>query len=324
VTGTPRIGDAASFHGKNIWGAPPYAQVRATFGGKVGSLIAVGGVLYANGSLWTGQNSKHPVATWEAGTLDRLIWSDDSGKTWRIAGWAPAEDLGSYLNFGRASANAPGGYVYVYYSRPHDPAHLYLKRVPASALRAAPQQSHAWQYLAFLDRADDAVSWSPRPVDAVPVFADPQNAVGPNVVYDAELGRYLLTVGHDPSGDLADAAPGKLGVYAAAHPWGPWRTIYYGDDWGHFPASTHGDFLGLTFPAKWISRDGRTLWGVFSGPGGLDAFNLVEVRLATRGHAERDHRAGVGSHAPGLARCAEHYNAVNRSVFMVCRPARAR
>ncbi len=323
VTGTPRPGDPSSYHGKNVWGALPYAEARATFGGKVGSLVAVDGWLYAAGSLWTRQNSKDPVNTWEAGTLDRLMWSFDLGKTWQIARWAPSDDPGIFLQFGHDRANAPGGYVYAYYSRPHDPSHVYLKRIrvselreaPARELRLKPQRPPARQYLAFMSRSGAAVSWSQREIDAIPVFTDRQNAIGAVGVYDAGLARYLLTVGHDPSGRLKDAAPGKLGLFEAPHPWGPWRTIDYDDDWGHFPASTRGDYLGLTFPAKWISQDGRTLWGVYSGPDGLDAFNLVQARLVT----SRGRQVAHG--APELTRCREHYNVVNGSVFMNCHDA---
>src|SRR5579883_946730 len=88
VIGTPRLHDPSSYHGKNVWGAPPYAEVRATFGGKVGSLIAVNGVIYGAGSLWTRENAQDPVNTWNAGTLDRLILSFDLGRTWHIAPWA--------------------------------------------------------------------------------------------------------------------------------------------------------------------------------------------------------------------------------------------
>lgn len=322
VTGAPRIGDPTSYHGKNVWGAPPYAEHQATFGGKVGSLIAADGVLYGAGALWTRQNAKDPVATWQAGTLDRLIWSADLGRTWRIAPWAPREDLGSFLNFGRDPANAPDGYVYDYYGRRDDPSHVYLRRIRLAELHRAQEAPPACEYLAFMRRAAsvDAVSWSPREVDAMPVFTDPENAAGAHVVYDAGLARYLMTVGHYASGRFEDAAPGELGVFEAAHPWGPWRTVYYTDDWGRFPRSTRGDFLGLTFPAKWISRDGRTLWGVFSGPGPLDAFNLVEARLVTR-RARRHTRQAP---KPALSGCTEHYNEVNRSVFMACRDAERR
>jgi hypothetical protein len=323
VTGAPRAGDASSFQGKNLWGAPPYADHRATFGGKVGTLIAIDGAIYGAGSLWTQQNAKDPVDTWEAGTLDRLIWSYDLGKSWHIAPWTPGEDLGSYVQFGRDRANAPGGYIYAHFSRPNDPTHVYLKRIAASELEIAPERRPHPQYLAFASRSGDYVSWSPRASDAIPVFTDPENAVGPVVVYDAGLERYLMTIGHFPSGRPQGMATGELGVFEAPHPWGPWSTVYYGDDWGRYPAWSHGDYLGLTFPVNWISADGRVLWGVFSGPGHLDAFNLVRAQLVLRDHGRRANdvvgaRSQEGS-APELVRCRERHNGVNGSTFADCR-----
>ena len=325
MIGTPRARDASSFQGTNLWGAPPYAKHRASFGGKVGSLIAVHGVIFGVGGLWTLRNAKDPVNTWEGGPLDRLIWSYDLGKSWQIAPWDPKEDLGSYLQFGRDRENAPGGYVYDYYGRPSDPTHVYLKRIATRELQRAPERRPRPQYLAYASRSGDYVSWSPRATDAVPVFADAENAVGPVVVYDAPLGRYLLTIGHDRSGRPRDMAPGKLGVFEAPHPWGPWSTVYYGDNWGRFPASTRGDYLGLTFPVKWISSDGRTLWGVFSGPGRLDAFNLVRAELEVRqGRTSANHplsrREGNDRRSPELTRCRERHNEVNGSVFADCSP----
>jgi hypothetical protein len=313
VSGAPRRDDPTSFRGTDLWGAPPYAEHRASFGGKVGSLIAVDGVLYAAGGLWTRQNSKDPVATWQDGTLDRLIWSADLGRSWHIAPWAPKEDLGSYLQFGRDRENAPQGYVYAYFTRPGDPTHVYLKRIAASELERAPQRRPRPQYLAYIDRSGDDVSWSPRAIDAVPVFTDPESAVGPVVAYDAALGCYLLTVGHDPTRDPRREAPGELGVFEAPHPWGPWSTVYYSDSWGRFPAWSDGDYLGLTFPVKWMSADGRTLWGVFSGPGRLDAFNVVRARLVMPRS-----RGAPRVRAPELLACREHYNAVNATVFASC------
>ncbi|MGH8217365.1 MAG: hypothetical protein ACREUT_02160 [Steroidobacteraceae bacterium] len=325
VTGTPHAGDPSSFQGNNLWGAPPYAERRATFGGKVGSLIAVDGVIYGAGGLWTRENSKDPVNTWEAGTLNRLIWSYDLGKSWHIAPWAPTEDLGSYLQFGRDRANAPGGYVYDYFSRDNDPTHVYLKRVTTSELARAPERRPHWQYLESVSRSGEYVSWSPRAIDATPVFTDSQNAVGPAVVYGAGIARYFLTVGHYRSGRPQDMAAGELGVFEGPHPWGPWRTVYYGDDWGRFPAWSHGDYLGLTFPAKWISDDGRTLWGVFSGLGRLDAFNVVRVRVIVSARSVLAYRPAGASRgrSPALKRCSERFNAVNGSVFMNCGGARS-
>ena len=48
-------------------------------------------------------------------------------------------------------------------------------------------------------------------------------------------------------------------ILDAPQPWGPWTVAYEVDNWDVGPGE-HGDF-----PAKWISRDGRTVHLVFSG-----------------------------------------------------------
>ena len=53
----------------------------------------------------------------------------------------------------------------------------------------------------------------------------------------------------------------RLGVFEAPNPWGPWRTVYYVDN---FLGMRGGSHLGMDFPIKWQSADGRTLWATFS------------------------------------------------------------
>src|SRR5450631_2612986 len=60
IRGTPSAQDPGAIIGKNIWGSPPYAEFAAGFGGKVGSMTAVQGVLYAYGGFWTADNSQDP------------------------------------------------------------------------------------------------------------------------------------------------------------------------------------------------------------------------------------------------------------------------
>ena len=104
--GTPIVGDPVSFAGKNVWGAAPaYAEHEASFGGKVNTMISVGGVLYGYGALWTSQNASDPVHRSGAGPRHTLVWSSDLGNSWQVAPWSN-EVLGSFLNFGQDNAGA--------------------------------------------------------------------------------------------------------------------------------------------------------------------------------------------------------------------------
>jgi hypothetical protein len=261
------------FTGKNVWGAPPYAEYQATFGGKVGSIISVGGVLYAVGGLWTLENSTDPAKKGDLGPLRTLVWSTDLGKSWQIAPWSLPTSLGSYLNFGRDNAGAFDHYVYLYYARKGDGGSVYLKRVPENNLQSDPAISGVYQYFTGID-SHGRPAWSYSEGEANVVFFDANNANAAEVVFDAGLHRYLMTVAHG-----RDASIQQLGVFESRHPWGPWATIAYYEDWAAYWPSAQGEYLGLHMPPKWISADGKTLWCIFSGLKDFDSFNVVKAKL---------------------------------------------
>lgn len=281
VSGSPST-DPASVRGTNIWGSPPYAEFPADFGGKVGSMIAVKGVLYANGGFWTASNIKDPVHASGRGPVSSIAWSNDGAQSWQIASWSSPEPQGSFLDAGQDSASGSPTYIYLYYLRDGDDRHLFLKRTAPEFLTADPAAARRTEYFTDASRRSQAAHWSVREADAKPVFADANHVEGPSVVYDAAIGRYLLSAGHYASGDDNDSSAGQVGLFEAPNPWGPWATIGYYEDWGGFKAETTGDFLSLRIPSKWLSPDGKTLWAVFSGLKSLDSFNLVKGVLSLR------------------------------------------
>ena len=108
------------------------------------------------------------------------------------------------------------------------------------------------------------------------VFEDP-NGVGWNlsVSYNAGLGRYLLCTEH------TETHRGKLGVFDAPEPWGPWTTVAYHDNWLDLKGTGVGrEMLFVHIVTKWISADGKTLWVVFTG--GRDCFNLIRATLTLK------------------------------------------
>jgi hypothetical protein len=281
VSGTPSLQDPTSFTGRNVWGdAPRYAQEQATFGGKVHSMISVGGVLYAYGGLWTGERTPDPTHHSGSGPVRTLLWSADLGRSWQRVPWT-YEMLGSFLNFGQDNAGARDSFVYIHYCRPGDDNNVYLMRVPETDLTADPNATGVYQYLTGVDKHGDPVSWSFNEADARPVFTDPSGAAA-EVIYDAPIGRYLLTSGHNVQRTMATDSAGKVGLFEGRHPWGPWSTVGYYDNWGDLGPDSFGDYLGLRFPLKWVSADGRTLWAVFSSLHQYDSFNLVRATLTVR------------------------------------------
>src|SRR5581483_1013608 len=102
VSGAPITGNPGSFAGTNLWGAPGYAENPATFGGKIDELISIGGVLYGQGGLWTAANCNCSDPTMKAGSAPArtLTWSADLGRTWQVAPWTTARNLGTFLQYG--------------------------------------------------------------------------------------------------------------------------------------------------------------------------------------------------------------------------------
>jgi hypothetical protein len=280
VHGTPGA-DGTGFQGKNVWGQLPYAQVQADFGGKVDSLIAVAGSLFAIGGFWTSANSADPAHHGEAGPLKALLRSDDGARSWSIVSTSAAFSTGSFLDFGRDNRDGHG-YVYIYYQRAGEADRFYLKRIREDRLAARAPRDSDLQYWQRAHRLIYSTIWSSREADASPVFFDPRGVLTQFVVYDARLDRYLLTIGHHPQGNAATGSAGQIGLFEAAHPWGPWNTVGYYDDWDGISARDDGDFLGLHIPSKWISADGASFWAVFSDVGAYDAFNLVKGALSVR------------------------------------------
>jgi hypothetical protein len=278
ISGFPMAANPPAIVGQNTWGlAPEYAETAATFGGKVFTEISVGGVIYAYGGLWTRANTPDPVHRYASGPWSTLIWSADLAKTWQVASWTNYT-LGTFLQFGKDYAGALDSYVYTYYHRTHDSNHLYLRRVQKNQLTADPGEVGVYQYLTGVDARGTATGWSTLEVNAGAVFFDP-NGTDAEVVYDAPIGRFLLTSGHNPGAEDATMSAGQVGIFEAPHPWGPWATVGYYDDWGNLGPESFGDYLGLHLPTKWMSADGQTLWAVFSSVGKYDAFHVVKATL---------------------------------------------
>jgi len=267
-------GAPSSFKGVNVWGGHRGSH-KPTFKGKTAGIICVEGVLYAWINMQNGNPPDH-----------RLAWSSDHGATWQLSKWAFPKNgrffPATFLNFGRNNAGARDAHVYSYgaqwiYAHGGED-NLYLVRVRKDKMK----ERGAYEFFAGLD-AKGKPLWNADVEKREPIFTDPNgvaNAGLAHVVLNPGIKRYILTVGHRPKGESKRAGVGQLGVFDAPEPWGPWTTIAYYEAWGGFGK---GECLGYDMPTKWISRDGTTLWLVFSSQGALDSFNLVKGTLTLRG-----------------------------------------
>jgi hypothetical protein len=265
-------GGPESFRGENVnGGKDPEHPASFPRTGKCGGIVAIGGALYAWINL---QDGKWPDVN------QGLAWSEDRGATWTRSAWVFPKGEGrikpsTFLSFGKSIQGAPRelrDYVYFYGGRQGDDTEQFLGRVPVDKLKFR----EAYQYFAGVSKGKPV--WSADETTASEVFTD-AHGVGDlaTVMYDAPLRRFLLTAFH--------TGPGQLGVFESTQPWGPWKTVTYVEDWGGMGAAGQG--LNCSFPQKWLSKDGRTLWCIFSAYGdgakqGIhahDRFNLVRVTL---------------------------------------------
>jgi Domain of unknown function (DUF4185) len=259
ITGRP-----PNWHGANVWGGfEPLSKQGATLG--KGTLIAANGGLY----LFVSEQGK-----WDR---CRLWRSADSGLSWDDRGWIFPQShkvfaFPGLVQAGQDNRLSHDGYLYGFSDndprRGHD-NRLYLFRVKQDQIA----NRHAYEYFSGTVQTPD---WSKQLAARQPVFFNPAGiSWGTTCVYHPATGRYLLSV-------TTHEAKGDWGLYEGKHPWGPWRTVAYGDDfpgWTCSPAEKNRPAYSHTFPAKWISPDGKTLWCVFDRG---DQFNLVECTLKSR------------------------------------------
>lgn len=258
-------GKPGHWHGKDVYYGPPGSHK-----GKISGLLAIGNILYAWENM---QNRKFPYCT------IALIKSTDRGRSWsktpvsfKRGRFKPV----SFLHYDRGYQGAKDAYVYVAGFKTGDETHsIYLMRVPENRLE------HPEDYASFSGMgSDDAPLWSNDTSRMRPVFQGVDNKDDipfPVIAYNKGLASYILTDCHGPAGNL--------GIFEASAPWGPWRTVYYGNHWGGL---TQGAYLGFEFPNKWVQDHGRRLQMVFSvydsnKPDWNDACNIMTVTLTTAG-----------------------------------------
>jgi hypothetical protein len=202
----------------------------------------------------------------------QLAWSTDHAQTWQWSDWRFETSFGAptFLNFGRDYAGARDNYVYIY-STDSDSAYEPSDRmVLARVLQERLRTRQSYEFFAGLD-PDGRPLWTPEIRDRAAVFVNPASCYRSGISYNPGLKRYLwcqiLPFSTDNRGPRFQ---GGFGIYEAPEPWGPWRTVYYTTAWDVGPGET------ASFPAKWISPDGRTAHLLSSTN---DAFSLRRVQF---------------------------------------------
>ena len=260
-------GEPLEFAGRNVWqldgGVGPAGK-------KISGLISIRGVLYA---LFRNAD--------EDGHDFQVGYSNDGGSRWRLASWRLPWGYPTFVNYGKDNRGAPDGNVYIVspdtsdaYAPSTDPAHrgMILLRVPAG--RLLDRSAYAYYKGFWRGRAHWSVSAGVRKL----VFSCAQTAcLRGQISYDAPLGRYLWWQ------QIFVSSPdtrweGGFALYEGPNLWGPWRTVYFTANAAADPAFHDGPGEGGSFPTKWMSRDGRTLYFACSCQ---NSFTVRRVVLTT-------------------------------------------
>lgn len=259
--GVARIeGTGSSYTGFNRYGGLS-PEFTSSLDAKSYGMICIGGTLYAWLSPGSDTNN-YLSATLYKSTNHSQSWSATSTQFVQAQGIV----LPTILNFGQDNAGARDGYIYHYFINLTDSGALGLQTggdiVLARSLVADLETEANYEWY-----TGAGPTWSTTVANRVPIFHD-ANGVGWNlsVSYNASLGRYFLMTEHSAS------FQGKIGIFDAAEPWGPWTTVLYQNAFGS--GTVTADTFYWAFAPKWNS--GSQFVMVFSGINTNDSWNTVE------------------------------------------------
>ena len=266
----PRVEKKLSLGLARVRGTPPQitgVNIRSMTGEQVGQGAAG---LKASGMLAL----DHVLYMWvrNAGN-SRLGWSADRGRTWKWADWRFSVSFGypAFLIFGRSYSGAVDDFVYIY---SHDSHSAYqhsdrfvLARVPRDRI----ESRDAYEFFVEL-RAGEPI-WSHDIAKRGAVFLHRDRCYRSGITFNSGLQRFLwCQILPESRHSVGPRFEGGFGVYESPRPWGPWSTVYFTEHWDVGPGETS------SFPTKWMSRDGKTAYLVFSGD---DCFSVRQAVFRT-------------------------------------------
>ena len=258
------IGNPDDLQGINIRSETGEQIGQGRVGKKASGILMVNGVLY----MWIRNANNN-------GEESQLAWSSDYGNKWNYCDWKFSASFGlpTFLNFGKNYQGAKDNFVYIY---SHDEKDAYK---PADQMVLARVDKNkildrkAYEFFKTLDKQGKPV-WSKDIAERGAVFRHPAMCFRGSISYNKGLKLYLWSQIHpDSRHPQGPRFQGGFGIYEAPEPWGPWNTVYYTRDWDVGPGETS------SFPTRWMSKDGKTCYLLFSGD---DSFSVRKVEFITK------------------------------------------
>lgn len=252
-----------------VEGSPPAIKglnIRSNSGERVGQGIhgaKASGLLFVDGTLYMLVRNTDNA---------QLAWSEDYGRNWSWADWKFKAGFGcpTFLNFGKNYAVARDDYVYIY-SFDESSAYqiadqMVMARVPKNKIK----EWRAYEYFAGFG-SDQSPKWTEDIRKRKAVFSNPGKCYRSGVSYNPGLKKYVWSqIIPLASSEEGPRFSGGLGLFEASEPWGPWETVFYTRKWDIGPGET------ANIPVKWINRDGKTAYLVFSGE---DYFSVRKMKF---------------------------------------------
>jgi hypothetical protein len=202
----------------------------------------------------------------------KLLLSIDHARTWTAMDWKFETSFGcpTFLQFGRNYAGARDEFVYIYSADSPSAYEAADRFILARVHKEEIKEKEAYEFFRSVDSSQNP-AWTKNIAERGAVFSFPKNCYRSGITYDAGLKRYLwcqtLPGSKHPQGPRFQ---GGFGIYEAPEPWGPWTTVYFTTDWDVGPGETS------SFPTKWMSAGGKTLYFLFSGD---DSFSVRKATL---------------------------------------------
>lgn len=144
---------------------------------------------------------------------------------------------------------------------------VYLARVPKTQIATRT----SYEYYNGKDAANNPI-WSSNFGNKQAVYSDSAGMqYHISVVWNPGLQRYILAQASPQSSD-----ENWLGLFEGPYPWGPWRTIYYGE---FYPGLNLDCLFTFQTAQAWMSVDGTQMWLTWSGWPANDSVTFTQVDL---------------------------------------------
>jgi len=234
------------------------------YGVKPSGMICVKGTLYlAFQNMLLGQTPPHSLRS-QHGSDAHIVFSYTKGWMWSPTRanipkpMFPGYKFGgpSFVQHGKDNDTARDDFVYAVSSDQWDNgSNLRLGRVPQDEII----RPESWQWVGAWN-SDGFPVWTHKLDDSLPILSIYKHVGLPEMVYLADIRRYLLLTWRLREDFNPDTGTDLL-ILESPEPWGPFSLVHYEELWEGVPFTPYCPRV----PLKWMEPGHRSGWIQFSG-----------------------------------------------------------